>query len=465
MSSAAIPPLPPGYRLDRQAGNKGGSAIPPLPPGYKLDQPSTANHPPLPPGYRLDQPQRNAQKSQPSAVTVGLTAGLQGMGILRPGEPLTLSNVLKGHLRNQWEKTKGAAEEGWNMAKQVAALVQPPNFHDPGEVAAFVAGGPESVVAYRLAKGAVQSHIRSYQAAKRSAEHGDTAGSMLESVATGIPVVGPMATNIYEMAKRDPNRAEGAGAMDILALLAPDAIGGLTGGLKGRPSGPVPEMEPPAQGGTPVADGAQAARTTTTGASEPAPETPTQQTPETPAAGTQTETAKPEQAPMASGTGASRPRQPTPEQEAVSTVGNWVRNPETGKMELVPEMETVTNPKPPRKTPRKDPVKERPDPQDKPIESNRPKTPKDRSLEGTQEQLEGVQRHREDKIKEGAGAGERDEQPGSYVIRTGKSEQADQHALDNVGSLKDSAEEQQQKDTAKDEKQTDPEEDEKPDDE
>jgi hypothetical protein len=167
---------------------------------------------------------------------------------------------------------------------------------------------------------------------------------------------------------------------------------------------------------------------------------------------------------MAGTTRTSRPRQATPEQEAAKTKGEWVRNEETGKMEFVPEAEPVINPKPPKKTPRKETVTERTDPQDRPVESSRPKVRKDRSLEGTQEQKEGLDQYKTDKIKQGAGAGERDEQPGSYPISSGKTDQADQQALDKIGSLKEAVEAQEQKDAVQDEKQGRAEEDEKPDD-
>jgi hypothetical protein len=48
-SQSALPPLPPGFRLDQPPQ----AAVPPLPPGFTLERPSGI--PPLPPGYTLDQ--------------------------------------------------------------------------------------------------------------------------------------------------------------------------------------------------------------------------------------------------------------------------------------------------------------------------------------------------------------------------------------------------------------------------
>ncbi len=125
-----------------------------------------------------------------------------------------------------------------------------------------------------------------------------------------------------------------------------------------------------------------------------------------------------------------------------------------------------TEPEPAAKTPRQrqDKSSKRPDPQDRPVTSNRPKTPKDRSLQGKLEQLEGVEQYGKDKIKQGAGAGERGEQPGGYKVYEDKSKQDAGQSFDKIRSLKEAVEDQQQKDAVEDEKQRSAEEDEKPDD-
>ncbi|HTD24238.1 MAG TPA: hypothetical protein VK738_16385 [Terriglobales bacterium] len=77
-------------------------------------------------------------------------------------------------------------------------------------------------------------------------------------------------------------------------------------------------------------------------------------------------------------------------------------------------------------------------------------TPKDRSLQGTQEQLEGMEQYQEDKVKQGAGAGERDEQPGGYGVSKSKSDQAAQQRRGKIRSLKDAVEDEKQRNAEED---------------
>ncbi len=158
-------------------------------------------------------------------------------GMDMPAGPVTAGNLIRG----RWQ---GAKEELTGMGQEAAGMVGSLLPHSWSDYAQDMI-----LPGFRQDKAAVQSHVQSYQAAKQSAQQGDVPGAVLQSVATGVPLVGPMATNIYQKASTaktpaQANQAEGAAGADVAALTLPEAAGPVLAGAKGlvKAADPVAAM-------------------------------------------------------------------------------------------------------------------------------------------------------------------------------------------------------------------------------
>lgn len=95
----------------------------------------------------------------------------------------------------------------------------------PGMVDMVEAGMGNIGAAVRVGQGIVGGHMRAYDDARNAADKGQTTKSMFKSMAAGIPLVGPMASDIYDDAEAGDNeRAIGKGASRILQLSAPEVM-------------------------------------------------------------------------------------------------------------------------------------------------------------------------------------------------------------------------------------------------
>lgn len=111
----------------------------------------------------------------------------------------------------------------WETAKGVGKMAAQPPQDRNEKIASMMGGGALQI--FRMGKAYVQAVQRNAELAKQHAEEGDTSGSMINSVAAGLPLVGPLATGVYEQAKEgDTAGAMGTGASRILqaASMAPE---------------------------------------------------------------------------------------------------------------------------------------------------------------------------------------------------------------------------------------------------
>lgn len=75
--------------------------------------------------------------------------------------------------------------------------------------------------AFKLGQGIVGGHMQAYQDAKDAAEKGQTTKSIFKSVAAGVPIVGPMSSDIYDSAEAGNNdEALGKGISRTLQVMS-----------------------------------------------------------------------------------------------------------------------------------------------------------------------------------------------------------------------------------------------------
>jgi len=423
MSSSAIPPLPAGYKLDRQSG-VAHSGIPPVPTGYQLD------HPPLPPGYKLDQPQSTARFRDP-------------WGSPRPAPTPSAHYRGGGSKPAESPFSKNFQEAVPEVGKGLLGLGEGLFMGPPGMAIMGMKHGWDNLQSVRQTGKTLEQRHNEVQ---RAAGYGPFYRYLSTPLAEGI---GVPVRNIEQNAKEGKT---GAIWGDIAVPLA-TAVAPIAGrGAMRAPAveGILPESAPMPSGVLGEAAPVRMLTPEVTPSDVPPEAEQNYHAPQYKAA--------PAKAPRAPRGAAVETKPLTPEQEAVRTTPEWVRNPETGKMELASEASEAakTEPEPAAKASRRAKVSERPDPQDRPVTSNRPKTPKDRSLQGTQEQLEGVGQYQKIKIKQGKQAGEEGEQPGGYNLVLGKSDQGVQQPLDKIRSLEEAEKEEERKNAEEDKKAEEP---------
>lgn len=106
----------------------------------------------------------------------------------------------------------------WNVVKEAGKDL----LDSAGGMAEMFSGSPVTAP-LKLGAEMAQGHIQAYQDAKDAAQHGNVAKAMFKSVAAGVPIVGPMASDIYDDAEAGNNdRAIGKGVSRILQLTAPE---------------------------------------------------------------------------------------------------------------------------------------------------------------------------------------------------------------------------------------------------
>lgn len=135
-------------------------------------------------------------------------------------------------------RTIGAAAKdiGGAIAGLGGAFI-PKNQKDMAIASIPLAGVP-ALGAKNMLTGYVNSIQELNDRARQQAEKGDTTGSMINSVAAGLPLVGPLVGGVYEAAQKDPATALGTGLSRTAQLLA----GAPERGTKvfGRPSSGLP---------------------------------------------------------------------------------------------------------------------------------------------------------------------------------------------------------------------------------
>ena len=240
----------------------------------------------------------------------------------------------------------GAGKDLGETAKGLGSLVKPPDFmlhpiqQRPRTLGEAISQGAQAG-AYATGLASVGHAVKGYydavrqniQRAEEAADKGDTTGVLINSSAAGLPVVGPLIGGLYEEAQTNPDpfavAGKGISRVAQVASMAPE---------RSFIPNPVRAITKGAGKVLPkIGDGS--------------PHVSPIRIPET-IRSISSETLQREQTPIARGTVTSRPRpQFTPEQEAVRSSPEWVRNPETGKMELVSEATSHAEPKTPEEPP------------------------------------------------------------------------------------------------------------------
>lgn len=143
---------------------------------------------PIPAGSTLEPIQQAT--SAPQSVPIPAGSTLEALPGAAPQIPeQTIGHAAKSFLGDLWDSAKG-------LVKTVAA---PPSTDTEKAASVLFPGG--GVPMLRVGKGYFDSVRHLLDQAEAAGEKGDTHGVMINTIAAGLPLVGPLAGDLYEQAK------------------------------------------------------------------------------------------------------------------------------------------------------------------------------------------------------------------------------------------------------------------------
>lgn len=191
---------------------------------------------------------------------------LPGQNILQPDSAIADSPAMAA--MRQWIPTlsgtgraiKGAGTDVGGAIKGLANLPVPQTDAEKKMFAFNPLIAPAIIAAKHAGQGYMQATSDTYDRARQQALQGDTTGSMINSVAAGVPLLGPLVGGVYEQAKQDPATALGTGTSRVAQALMmtpkgsvlPNPVSAATAKIVGGVRGAVtagPEVSGPAMRG------------------------------------------------------------------------------------------------------------------------------------------------------------------------------------------------------------------------